>query len=192
MLAANGIFFWPGVFTSCFGGAIPRWQVWYSPDDCFSNFYFSFTSVLSLFLPKAQLTFYSPLRPFCSPFAQPYFTAFLFILKLSRKSLRSLVEPGAVCWSYNFFAPCALMLSDVIHLYILWWANIYILTFFQILCNCVLVNFISFTAWVLTYSRLVGDYFNKHTHTHARACAGPYALKCFQTHIWTIAFIVCR
>ena len=42
---------------------------------------------------------------------------------------------------------------------------IYILTFFQILCNFVLVKFISFTAWVLTYSRLVGDHFNQHTHT---------------------------
>ena len=59
-----------------------------------------------------------------------------------------------------------LVLSHVVHLYILWWANIYILTFFQILCNCVLVKFISFTAWVLTYSRLVGDHFNQHTHTH--------------------------
>ena len=68
-----------------------------------------------------------------------------------------------------------LVLSHVVHLYILWWANIYILTFFQILCICVLVKFISFTAWVLTYSRLVGDHFNQHTHTHtharARACA---------------------
>ena len=34
-----------------------------------------------------------------------------------------------------------------------------------------LVKFISFTAWALTYSRLVGDHFNQHTHTHARACA---------------------
>ena len=62
-----------------------------------------------------------------------------------------------------------LVLSHVVHLYILWWANIYILTLFQILCNCVLVKFISFTAWVLTYSWLVGDHFNQHTHTRAHA-----------------------
>ena len=85
-----------------------------------------------------------------------------------------------------------LVLSHVIHLYILWWANIYILTFFQILCNCVLVKFISLAAWVLTYSRLVGNHFNQHTHTRARAHTRPYALKCFQTYIWTIALILCR
>ena len=62
-----------------------------------------------------------------------------------------------------------LMLSHVVHLYILWWANIYISTFFQILCNCVLIKFISFTAWVLTYSRLVGDHFNQHTHARTHA-----------------------
>ena len=38
MLAANGTFlflFWPGVFATCFGGAISRWQVWRSPDGCY-------------------------------------------------------------------------------------------------------------------------------------------------------------
>ena len=104
---------------------------------------------------------------------------------------------------YSFFL-FVLVLSHVVHLYILWWANIYILTVFQILCNCVLVKFISFTAWVLTYSRLVGEHFNQHTHTQthththphtrarARASMRPCALKCFQTYIWTMALILCR
>ena len=82
------------------------WEVQYLVDRfgihqtivCFSSLYFSFTSVLSLFLPKAQLTFYFPLQPFRSPFAQPYFTDFLFILKSScKRSLGSLIEPGAIC-----------------------------------------------------------------------------------------------
>ena len=39
---------------------------------------------------------------------------------------------------------------------------------FQYLCNCVLVDFISFTRWALTCSKLVGDHFNQHMHARAR------------------------
>ena len=129
------------MFTSCFGGAIPRWQVWYSPDDCFSNFNFLSHQFFDWFCQRLN-----SLSTFCFDH---------FVPRLHNRTQQLFLF--------------VLVLSHVIHLYILWWAIIYILTFFQILCNCVLVKFISFTAWVLTYSRLVGGHLNQHTHTRAHA-----------------------
>ena len=87
MLTANGIFFFFG--QVCLRLAL---EVQYLVDrfgvhQTTVSRTFNFLSVLSLILPKTQLTFYFLLRPFRSPFAQPYSTAFfIFLGVVTRRS----------------------------------------------------------------------------------------------------------